>query len=90
LHVKIQIITIIITTSLKKQFRVEEFLNQFNIFNSKEIELKQIIITALDKAINHQLIKALFKIIKTDRDRSVIKTTQLTTRDLNQIKIIYS
>ena len=58
LLVKIQIIQVISVTSLKKQFRVEEFLNQFNIFNTKQTQLKQIIITLLDQAINDRLIKA--------------------------------
>ena len=70
------------TTSLKKQFRVEEFLNQFNISNSKQTELKQIIITALDEAINYRLIKAQFKILT--RDNSVRKLTKIT-----KSKVIY-
>ena len=43
---------------MKKQFRVEEFLNQFNISNTKQTQLKQIIITVLDEAIDDRLIKA--------------------------------
>ena len=73
LHVKIQIIQVISATSLKKQFRVEEFLNQFKISNSKQTQLKQIIITVLDEAINDRLIKAQFKILT--KDNSVIKLT---------------
>jgi hypothetical protein len=87
LHVKIQIIQVISATSLKKQFRVEEFLNQFNISNSKQTQLKQIIITVLDEAINDQLIKAQFKILT--KDNSVRKLTKLTTQWITKSKVIY-
>jgi len=58
-------------------FRVQEFLNQFNISNSKQTQLKQIIITVLDEARNDQLLKAPFKILT--KDNSVRKLTKLTT-----------
>lgn len=57
-QVKIQIIQVINKTSLKKQFRVEYFLNQFNISNSQQIR-----ITTLNESINQQLIKSQFKIL---------------------------
>lgn len=69
---------------MKKQFCVENFLNQFNISNSKQTELKQIIIAALDEVINYQLIKALFKILT--KDNSVRK---LTPQQITKDKVIY-
>ena len=72
---------------MKKQFRVEEFLNQFNISNSKQTQLKQIIITVLDEAINDRLIKAQFKILT--KDNSVRKVTKLTTQWITKSKVIY-
>ena len=93
LLVKIQIIQVISVTSLKKQFRVEEFLNQFNIliffniFNTKQTQLKQIIIIVFDQLINDRLIKAQFKIIQ--KDGSIRKITKLTTQLITKTKVIY-
>lgn len=86
-YIKIQIVQILSATSLKKQFRVEEFLNQFNISNSKKTQLKQTIIPVLQEAINQQLIKPQFKILT--KDNSVIKLTKLTTRWINKSRLIY-
>lgn len=87
LLVKIQIIQVISVTSLKKQFHAEEFLNQFNISNTKQTQLKQIIITVLNQAINDRLIKAQFKIIQ--KDGSIRKINKLTTQLITKTKVIY-
>lgn len=87
LLVKIQIVHVISVTSLKKQFHVEEFLNQFNISNTKQTQLKQITITVLNQAISDRLIKAQFKIIQ--KDKSIRKINKLTTQLITKTKVIY-
>jgi hypothetical protein len=65
---------------------VQEFLNQFNISNTKQTQLKQIIITVLDQAINDRLRKAQFKIIQ--KDGSIRKIPKLTTQLIPKTKVI--
>lgn len=56
LQVKIEIIQIISSENLQKQFYVQDFLNKFKVSNNKKTQIKITIIEALDEAINNQLI----------------------------------
>ena len=53
----------------------------------KKTQLKQIIIEAIYKQINNQLIQPQFKIIQ--KDGSIKKTNKLQTQDISQINLIY-
>ena len=73
-------IEVIAKNSLKKELYIEEFLNQFNIPNKKQTQLKQMIIEAISEEINNQSIKPQFKVIQ--KDGSIKKINKL------QIKVI--
>ncbi len=86
-QVKSQIITITAIDSLKKEFYIQEFLNQFSVSNKKTTQLKQMIIEAIYQQINNQLIQPQFQIIQ--KDGSIKKINKLQTQDISQIKVIY-
>ena len=88
-QVKFQILQTISTYHLEKQLPVEDFLKPFNVSNKKQTEIKELILEALNKLINSQLIQPQFKIIKKDGSVSVIQNTKLTLRLITQSRVIY-
>jgi hypothetical protein len=63
LLVKLEIIQVLSTDSLKKKISVEDFLNQFSIPNKKRAEIKKLIIDLLDELKAFDLIEAGFDIV---------------------------
>ncbi len=89
-QVKIELIEVISTLNLKKEFHVEEFINQFNISNSKKTELKHFIVETIDQLIENQVIRPQIKI--NTKDNSQIKLSYFKNINLKLItksKIIY-
>lgn len=66
---------------------MEHFLKRFNVSNKKQTEIKELILEALNKLINSQLIHPQFKIIK--KNGSVIQNTKLTPRLITESRVIY-
>ena len=66
LLVKLEIIQVLSTDSLKKKISVEDFLNQFSIPNKKRAEIKNLIIDLLDKlkAKDFQITPSALEVIK--------------------------
>lgn len=75
------------TSSLQKQFHVQEFLRQFNLFNQKQTEIKKLIIQSLQELSDKRIIKSLFKI--TQKDGSLIQKTNLTSKLITKSELIY-
>ena len=73
--------------SLKKEFYIQEFLKRFNFSNTKQTQIKQMIIEAISEEIKNQLIQPQFKIIQ--KDGSIRQINKLQTQDISQIKVIY-
>jgi hypothetical protein len=86
-YVQFEILSIMSTPSLQKELHVQQFLEQFNLSNKKQTQIKQIIIEAISEEIKSQLIQPQFKIIQ--KDGSIKKINKLQTQDLTQIKVIY-
>lgn len=86
-QVKSQIIEVTAKKSIKKEFYIQEFLEQFKVPNRKQTQLKQMIIEAIYQQIKNQFIKPQFKIIQ--KDGSDKKINKLQTQQITQIKVIY-
>lgn len=89
LLVKLEIIQVFSTDSLKKKFSVEDFLNQFSIPNKKRAEIKKLIIDLLDELKAFDLIEAGFDIVYKDGKKPEKGVKMLTPSILSQSKEIF-
>jgi hypothetical protein len=60
-YVQFEILRIMSTSSLQKEFRVQEFLGQFNLSNKKLTLIKRLIIQSIQELVDKRIIKAVFK-----------------------------
>ena len=60
-YIQFEILAIMSTSSLQKEFHVQEFLKQFNLSNKKQTEIKRIIIQSLQELVEKRIIKSFFK-----------------------------
>ena len=51
------------TISLQKELHVQQFLEQFNLSNEKQTEIKRLIIESIQELVDKRIVKQLFKII---------------------------
>ena len=86
-HVQFEILAIMSTSSLQKEFHVQEFLKQFNLSNKKQTEIKRIIIQSLQELVEKRIIKSFFK--ATQKDGSLTVQTNLTSRLITKTKLLY-
>ena len=86
-HVQFEIMKTISTSSLQKQLYVQEFLEQFNLSNKKQTEIKRLIIQSLQELVHKRIIKSVFKTIQ--KDGSLIVKTNLTSKLITKSKVIY-
>lgn len=89
LLVKLEIIQVLSTDSLKKKISVEDFLNQFSIPNKKRAEIKKLIIDLLDDLKAFDLIEAGFDIVSKDGKKPEKGVKMLTPSILSQSKEIF-
>ena len=75
------------TFSWQKEFYIQEFLEQFNLSNKKQTEIKLLIIQLLQELIDKRIIKSFFKPIQ--KDGSFIVETNLTSKLITKSKVIY-
>ena len=75
------------TSSLQKEFHVQEFLKQFNLSNKKQTEIKRITIQSLQELVEKRIIKSFFK--ATQKDGSFTIQTNLTFRLITKTKLLY-
>ena len=87
--VKLEIIQVLSTDSLKKKFPVEEFLNQFSISNKKRAEIKKLIIDLLDELKTSGSIEGGFDIVSKDGKKSEKDVKMLTPSIISQSKEIF-
>jgi len=86
-HVQFEILSIMSTFSLQKQLHVQQFLEQFNLSNKKQTEIKQLIIKSIQELVDKRIIKPLFKI--TQKDGSLVVKKNLTSKLITKSKVIY-
>jgi len=75
------------TFSLQKQFYIQEFLEQFNLSNKKQTEIKLLIIQSLQELVDKRIIKSFFKTIQ--KDGFLIVETNLTSKLIPKSKVMY-
>lgn len=75
------------TPSLQKELYLQQFLEQFNLSNKKQTEIKRLIIKSIQELVNKRIIKQLFKIIQ--KDGSLIVQNNLTSKLITKSKVIY-
>ena len=75
------------TFSLQKQFYIQEFLEQFNLSNKKQTEIKLLIIQSLQELVDKRVIKSFFKTIQ--KDGYLIVETNLTSKLITKSKVMY-
>lgn len=75
------------TPSLQKELHVQQFLEQFNLSNKKQTEIKRLIIESIQELVDKRIIKQLFKIIQ--KDGSIIVQNNLTSQLITKSKVIY-
>ena len=75
------------TSSLQKQFHVQEFLGQFNLSNKKQTEIKRLIIKSLQELVEKRIVKSFFK--TTQKNGSLIVQNNLTSKLITKSKVIY-
>ena len=75
------------TSSLQKEFHVQEFLKQFNLSNKKQTKIKRLIIQSIQELVDKWIIKPLFKI--TRKDGSLVVKKNLTSKLITKSKVIY-
>ena len=86
-HVQFEILSIISTLSLQKQLHVQQFLEQFNLSNKKQTDIKRLIIKSIQELVDKRIIKPLFKI--TQKDGSLVVKKNLTSKLITKSKVIY-
>ena len=86
-YVQFEILSIMSTPSLQKELHVQQFLEQFNLSNKKQTEIKRLIIESIQELVDKRIIKQLFKIIQ--KDGSIIVQNNLTSQLITKSKIIY-
>lgn len=75
------------TPSLLKELHVQQFLEQFNLFNKKQTEIKRLITESIQELVDKRIIKQLFKIIQ--KDGSIIVQNNLTSKLITKSKVVY-
>jgi hypothetical protein len=85
--VQFEILKTISTFSFQKQFYIQEFLEQFNLSNKKQTEIKLLIIQSLQELVDKRIIKSFFQTIQ--KDGSLIVETNLTSKFIPKSKVIY-
>jgi hypothetical protein len=75
------------TSSLQKEFHVQEFLGQFNLSNKKQTEIKRLLLKSLQELVEKRIVKSVFKI--TQKDGSLLVQTNLTSKLITKSKVIY-
>lgn len=86
-YVQFEILSIMSTPSLQKELHVQQFLEQFNLSNKKQTEIKRLIIESIQDLVDKRIIKQLFKIIQ--KDGSLIAQNNLTSKLITKSKVIY-
>ena len=86
-YVQFEILSIMSTPSLQKELHVQQFLEQFNLSNKKQTEIKRLIIESIQELVDKRIIKQLFKIIQ--KDGSLIVQNNLTSKLITKTKVIY-
>ena len=86
-HLQFEILSIMSTSSLQKQFHVQQFLEQFNLSNKKQTEIKRLIIQSLQELVDKRIIKSVFK--TTQKDGSLRVKINLTSKLITKNKVIY-
>ena len=86
-YVQFEILSIMSTPSLQKELHVQQFLEQFNLSNKKQTEIKRLIIESIQELVDKRIIKQLFKIIQ--KDGSLITQNNLTSKLITKSKVIY-
>jgi hypothetical protein len=86
-YVQFEILSIMSTPSLQKELHVQQFLEQFNLSNKKQTEIKRLIIESIQELVDKRIIKQLFKIIQ--KDGSLIVQNNLTSKLITKSKVIY-
>lgn len=86
-YVQFEILRIMSTPSLQKEFHVQEFLQQFNLSNKKQTQIKRLIIQSLQELVDKRILKSVFK--TTQKDGSLRVQNNLTSRLITKNKVIY-
>ena len=86
-YVQFEILSIMSTPSLQKELHVQQFLEQFNLSNKKQTEIKRLIIKSIQELVDKRIIKPLFKI--TQKDGSLVVKNNLTSKLITKSKVIY-
>ena len=86
-YVQFEILSIMSTPSLQKELHVQQFLEQFNLSNKKQTEIKRLIIESIQELVDKRIIKQLFKIIQ--KDGSIIVQNNLTPKLITKSKVVY-
>ena len=88
-HVQFEILSIMSTLSLQKQLHVQQFLEQFNLSNQKQTQIKRLIIQSIQELVDKRIIKPLFKITRKDGSLVVVVKKNLTFKLITKSKVIY-
>jgi len=86
-HTQFEILSIMSTFSLQKQLHVQQFLEQFNLSNKKQTEIKRLIIKSVQELVEKRILKPFFKI--TQKDWSLVVKNNLTAKLITKSKVIY-
>ena len=86
-YVQFEILSIMSTLSLQKQLNVQQFLEQFNLSNKKQTEIKRLIIRSIQELVDKRIIKPLFKI--TQKDGYLVIKKNLTSKLITKSQVIY-
>ena len=86
-YVQFEILRIMSTSSLQKELHVQEFLEQFNLSNKKQTQIKRLIIQSLQELVDKRILKPVFK--TTQKDGSIRIQNNLTSRLVTKSKVIY-
>ena len=86
-YVQFEILSVMSTPSLQKELHVQQFLEQFNLSNKKQTEIKRFIIKSIQELVDKRIIKQLFKVIQ--KDGSIIVLNNLTSKLITKSKVVY-
>jgi hypothetical protein len=86
-HVQFEILSIMSTSSLQKEFHVQHFLKQFNLSNQKQTQIKRLIIQSIQELVDKRIIQSFFQ--TTQKDGSLKVHTNLTSQVITKSKMIY-